>query len=232
MSLINIIFPKKCISCGDFIENAEKDVFCIICRTKYESIKREKCRVCGAPHSKCHCVVPKLQDIGLPLSQRHVFAFDGELSRSLIYRLKRKNLRELRLFLARECSEAVIEETARLPYADHVIVFPPRSRSGIRTYGFDQAQILAKEVSKITGIPILNIFRRSAGAKVQKTLSADEREKNAEKTFDISKKAELSGKCVIFIDDVVTSGSTAARLAALLKLCGAARIIVVSVAKA
>ena len=84
--------------------------------------------------------------------------------------------------------------------------------------------------SKITGIPLISPFRRMGG-KAQKTLSAPEREANAKKAFDITDDYALSGLSVIIIDDVVTSGSTAARLSELLKLQGVKRIIVVSVSK-
>lgn len=213
------------------MKSGERDVFCPICRTKYEAMKRDKCRLCGAPHFVCRCIASKLKPLDIPITERHVFSFDSGLSRALIYKLKRKNLSVLRLFLARECAEIVKEETARCPREDFAIVFPPRSKSGIKEYGFDQAHIIATEVSKITEIPLLKIFKRSLGGKAQKTLSAKEREENAEKAFYISEKAELSGCSVIIIDDVVTSGSTVARLSELSKLYGAKRIIVVSVAK-
>lgn len=231
MSIFNLIFPKKCISCGDFMKSGEYDVFCPVCRTKYEAMKREKCRVCGSPHVMCRCIASKLKLIDVPVTERHVFAFGSELSCTLIYKLKRKNLSALRIFLSHECGEIVKEETTGGTCEDFAIVFPPRSKSGIKEYGFDQAHIIATEVSKITDIPLLKVFKRSLGGKAQKTLSAREREENAEKTFDISEKADLSGRSVIIIDDVVTSGSTVARLSELSKLYGAKRIIVVSVAK-
>lgn len=231
MNPFNLIFPKKCMGCGEFIKSSERDVFCPICRTKYEAMKREKCRDCGKPHVMCRCIASNLKPLDIPVSERHVFAFESELSRTLIYRLKRKNLRELRSFLARECAEIVKEEAARREGDELAIVFPPRSKSGIKEYGFDQAHIIATEVSKITGIPLLKVFKRAGGGKAQKTLSAKERAENAEKAFRISEKADLSGKTVIIIDDVVTSGSTAARLSELSKLYGAKRIIVVSAAK-
>lgn len=231
MKLFNLIFPKKCMGCDEFLKLSESDVFCPICRTKYEAMKREKCRTCSAPHVMCRCIATKLKPLDIPVTERHVFAFDSELSRTLIYRLKRKNLGALRLFLARECAEIVKEETARSAGEHLAIVFPPRSKSGIKEYGFDQAHIIATEVSKITGIQLLKVFKRAGGGKAQKTLSAKDRAENAEKSFKISEKADISGKIVIIIDDVVTSGSTAARLSELSKLYGAKRIIVVSAAK-
>ena len=231
MKLLNLIFPKKCISCGEFTDNKMNDPFCPICRTKYETMKRERCRACGKMHLECRCVSQKLKNIGIPLTQRHIFAFGSDLSRTLIYKLKRKNLRLLQKFLACECANVVKEETESKFHEEFVIVYPPRSKSAIKEYGFDHAHIIASEVSKITDIPLLNIFVRNFGGKAQKTLSASEREVNANKSFGILEDYALSGLSFIIIDDVVTSGSTAARLSELLKLHVAKRIIVVSVSK-
>ena len=231
MKLLNLIFPKKCISCGEFTDNKMNDPLCPICRTKYETMKRERCRACGKMHLECRCVSQKLKNIGIPLTQRHIFAFGSDLSRTLIYKLKRKNLRLLQKFLACECANVVKEETESKFHEEFVIVYPPRSKSAIKEYGFDHAHIIASEVSKITDIPLLNIFVRNFGGKAQKTLSASERELNANKSFGILEDYALSGLSFIIIDDVVTSGSTAARLSELLKLQGAKRLIVVSVSK-
>lgn len=231
MSIVDIIFPRKCISCGEIADSEKKDVFCPICRAKYEMIKRERCPVCGLAQCKCRCVASKLCKDGMPVTERHIFAFESELSRTLIYKLKRKNLRSLRTFFADECYKMVREEAERANGEELVIVYPPRSKSGIKEYGFDQAHIIASAVAKMSDIPLLKIFRRTHNGKLQKTLSAKQREQNAERVFDISKKADVLGKTVIIIDDVVTSGSTAARLASLAMSRGAKRIIVISVAK-
>ncbi len=230
MKLINLIFPKKCISCGEFTDAKGNDAFCPICRTKYEAMKREPCRDCGKAHYNCRCISSNLKTVGIPVTQRHVFHFGDELSRTLIYKLKRKNLRTLQLFLASECAQIVKEESESKFHEDFAIVYPPRSKSAVKEYGFDHAHIIASEIAKITGIPLLHPFKR-AGGKAQKTLSAKEREANAQKAFELYEECELAGLSVIIIDDVVTSGSTAARLSELLKLQGVKRVIVISASK-
>ena len=230
MKLINLIFPKKCIICGEFTNVKENDIFCPICHTKYETLKREPCRDCGKAQRNCRCISSKLKYAGIPVTQRHVFRFSDELSRTLIYKLKRKNLSALQLFLAKECAELVKEESEGAFRDEFAIVYPPRSKSAIKEYGFDHAHIIASEVAKITGFPLLRAFKR-VGGKAQKTLSAAERGQNAEKAFELSDECALTGLSVIIIDDVVTSGSTAARLSELLKQQGVKRVIVVSASK-
>ena len=226
MNILNLIFPPKCVGCGEITDGG---VFCGICRSRYEQMKREHCRRCGAPHERCRCKGTMLAKSGGFVSERHLFAFDGELSRTVIYKFKRKNLGRLQKFLASECARLLRDEVRG--GESLAVIYPPRSESGVSKYGFDQARILAREVSRITGAPLEDIFYRGKSETEQKTLTAKEREENAREAYLLSEGADLTGKCAVIIDDVVTSGSTMARLASLAKTAGAERVIILSVAK-
>ncbi len=228
MSVWSLIFPKKCAACREFISCGE-NVFCPVCEAKYEQMKRAFCKNCGREHVLCRCVATKLRPLDIRVSERHLFAYGDELSRSIIYRLKRKNAADLQKLLARECAALVREEVRG--GEETLIAYPPRAESAVREYGFDQARILASEISKTMGLALAEIFCRGENGKAQKTLTAKEREENAKHAYFLAEDADVSGKTVVIIDDVVTSGSTAARLAALAKGGGAKRIVLVSVAK-
>ncbi len=228
MSIWSLIFPKKCAFCREFISR-EESIFCPICEAKYEQMKRAFCKHCGREQRLCRCVATKLRPLDIKISERHLFAYGNELSRAVIYKLKRKNSADLQKFLARECALLVLEEARS--GEDTVISYPPRAQNAAREYGFDQAKILASEIAKITGLPLAEIFRRGENGKAQKTLTAKEREENAGKAYLLAEGADLYGKTLVIVDDVVTSGSTAARLASLAADGGARRIVVVSVAK-
>ncbi|MBQ8403503.1 MAG: ComF family protein [Clostridia bacterium] len=223
-----MIFPKKCVFCREFISGGE-NVFCPVCEAKYEQMKRAFCKHCGRENALCRCVATKLRPLDIRISERHLFAYEGEFARAIIYKLKRKNAADLQKFLAHECAALVREGVRSGEKA--VISYPPRAHSAVREYGFDQAQILARNVAEITQLPLAEIFCRGEGGKAQKTLTAKEREENAGKAYFLTDGADVGGKTLVIIDDVVTSGSTAARLSALAKEGGAKRIVLVSVAK-
>jgi ComF family protein len=226
MKLINFIFPKKCAACGEFTGGA---VFCEVCAAKYEQMKRVPCGRCGAAHSLCRCRAEKLAR-DKNVTARHLFAYSGDMAKSLIYKLKRKNLASLQRFLAEELSALIKEEICRGESC--VITYAPRAEKSVHEYGFDQAQLLALGVAKATGLPMEDIFERERGANTQqKTLGAKEREENAKGAFRIYEDADIAGKALVIIDDVTTTGSTAARLCELALGAGAARIIFASVAK-
>ena len=165
----------------------------------------------------------------LPVRQRHIFSFKEDMARTIVYKLKRRNLTGLQDFLCRECAHLVKEEIREGEKV--VIVYPPRSKRGIMKYGFDQACILANGIGKILDIPVLNIFLHK-GSGEQKTLSATERMKNASGAYFLKEGADLEGFTVVIVDDVVTSGSTALALCRLSSSAGAKRTIVVSVSTA
>ncbi len=226
MKLINLIFPKKCAACGEFTEG---EVFCRICAAKYEQLKREPCKKCGQMHYLCRCRAEKLA-LENKISARHLFAYGGDMAKNLIYKLKRKNLPSLQKFFARELA-AIIKDEIRSD-REYIVTFAPRSKKSVREYGFDQAELLARETAKILSLPWGAIFEREKKANTQqKTLNAKEREENVKDAFHIYKENEPKEKTVILIDDVTTTGSTAARLCELALGAGAAEILFISVAK-
>jgi hypothetical protein len=83
MKLINLIFPKKCVFCGEFTGG---EAFCPVCAAKYEQMKLEKCKRCGEAHSACRCRAQKLWG-ERNVRARHLFAYEGEMAKSLIYKV-------------------------------------------------------------------------------------------------------------------------------------------------
>lgn len=227
MSIWSLIFPRKCVGCREFI--AGDSVFCPVCEAKYERMKRAFCKKCGREHVMCRCKATKLAGIDMPIEERHLFAYDSELSRTIIYKLKRKNVASLQKFLAHELVLLSREELKGRGEA--VVSYPPRAKSAVREYGFDHAKILAEGVACELGLPLAEAFERGESEKQQKTLSAKEREENVKNAYFAAENADLTGKTLVIIDDVVTSGSTAARLCTLVHEKGCARIVLISAAK-
>ncbi len=226
MKLINLIFPKKCAFCGEFTGG---EVFCSVCAAKYEQMKLVPCKRCGEAHSLCRCRAEKLWG-ERKVRARHLFAYDGEMAKSLIYKLKRKNLSSLQVFLGSELASLIRQELRR--GEKYIITYAPRAQKSVREYGFDQAELLARGASKSFHFPVESVFERERGANTeQKTLGREEREENAKGAFRICNGAEVAGKTLIIIDDVTTTGSTAARLCELALGAGAAGIVFISAAK-
>lgn len=109
------------------------------------------------------------------------------------------------------------------------ITYSPRRASQVRYYGFDQSKEIALATSKATGIPCKDLLKRVGFSRAQKKLHHTDRRKNIVGKFKCDE--DLSGKTVLVIDDVLTTGSTTGECAKILKEHGAKRVFVWTIAK-
>jgi ComF family protein len=112
------------------------------------------------------------------------------------------------------------------------IVPVPLHRNRLRSRGYNQAALLAKEISAHVGIPVnWDDLKRVKNTVSQVHLSASARRENLKNAFDVSRESAFEGAKVLLIDDVVTTGATMNACARALKRAGAVRVDGWSVAR-
>lgn len=80
--------------------------------------------------------------------------------------------------------------------------------------GYNQAEELAKGMAEVTGLPVVNLLKRTKNRKPQSTLKGEARLKNAEGIYEaIAIPDEWRGKSFVLVDDVMTTGATLANCA-------------------
>jgi ComF family protein len=159
---------------------------------------------------------------------RAVAHFSGAM-RTLVHKFKYADSHEARTLFGRWLSEAGRD---LLPGAD-VIVPVPLSRLRLLLRHFNQAAILAGEVSRRTGIrvdPLL--LKRTRATRSQVGMTRNQRRRNVAGAFKVPghKRAGVQGARVLLIDDVLTTGATVEACARTLKRAGAARVDVLALA--
>jgi ComF family protein len=98
--------------------------------------------------------------------------------------------------------------------------------------GFNQSELLARAIARRRGIAVVPALRRARPTQTQAGLSNSERRKNVAAAFRCRRAVQtLAGRRVLLIDDVMTTGSTAAACARVLKQAGAARVVLATVAR-
>ncbi len=137
-----------------------------------------------------------------------------------IYSLKRHHRKDVLEFCADEMTASI--KNAFPKAKDYIITNVPRSERSIVKYGYDHAEILAREVAKIIGAKYEKILKSSIKVE-QKKLHGESRRRNAK--FTIMNEIDLSGKNVLIIDDIVTSGASMGEAAMLIRSLGAKRIM-------
>ncbi len=149
--------------------------------------------------------------------------------RTLVHALKFQDRQDTRRLLGKWLIEAGRELIANCD----IVVPVPLARRRLLARRFNQAAILAREVARQTGLtyePLL--LERTRATESQVGLTRDQRRRNVSGAFIVPerRRADIEGKSVLLIDDVLTTGSTVGACARVLRRAGATRVDVLTLA--
>ncbi len=135
--------------------------------------------------------------------------------------------------LAKPLAEMMMSTLSELSLEPPDLLIPiPLHSQRERERGYNQSSLIARELSKATGIPAAEKgLRRIRATEVQAKLDLQERIKNVEGVFALGD-IEITQKRVCLIDDVCTTGATLFSAADCLKSAGAARVTGLTFARA
>lgn len=98
--------------------------------------------------------------------------------------------------------------------------------------GYNQAELLARALSKGTGVPVVEALRRRRWTRPQAGLRRNARRRNVEGVFETTARAEgLRGQRALLIDDVCTTGATLEACARVLRAAGVRRVDALTLAR-
>lgn len=97
--------------------------------------------------------------------------------------------------------------------------------------GFNQADLLARELSRRSAVPVVQAVKRVKATPPQAGLSNAKRRTNLSGAFAVKRKELLQGRRVLLVDDVMTTGATAAACATVVKKAGASHVSVITLAR-
>lgn len=107
-----------------------------------------------------------------------------------------------------------------------LIVPVPLSKSRLRQRGYNQSELIAKHVSRLSHIPFSNnVLLKMKDTKSQSTLSRADRLINLENSFFIKNSSKVYDKNILIIDDIITTGSTVNECSKALKSVGAKQVL-------
>ena len=149
---------------------------------------------------------------------RSPFRFEGVI-RKAIHEFKYRNLRAIAGQLANLLGDYLIVAD---PIPCEVLVPVPLHGKRLKERGYNQSALLAKELSRLTGLPVNDscLIRSRYNVPQAKTRNVEERRQNVIGIFTCKNK-DLRDKKVLLIDDVTTSGATLNACASVLKTAGA-----------
>lgn len=205
MGILALLYPKRCPVCHGILKG--KGDFCPSCVKKLTYIKEPRCKKCGKALGRpeqeyCRdCMrFPHSFDRGAA-----VFAYDQVMQHSIAM-FKYHNRREYAKAYAKEmyrCYGRFLKN-----WAPDVILPVPVHALKKRQRGFNQAELVAKELGKLTGIPVNSGYLiRTQNTIPQKELTRQQRKENLRKAFAIKSKERYYQR-VLLVDDIYTTGAT------------------------
>ena len=214
LSIARRLLPPACLLCAG---SGAADGLCPGCRKSLPRLSLPLCPICAAPGATAdvcgHCLNqrPAFDRVVAALA----YAFPAEaLVRALKYRGG--------LACARPLAAALADALDPQPYPDLVMPMPLAPRR-LRERGFNQAMEIARLIGAEYGLAITaNGCRRRRESAPQASLPWKERAANVRNAFICE--ADLEGKTVAVVDDVLTTGATLNELAATLKRRGAREV--------
>lgn len=187
--------------------------FCMKCGKQLVQKGEEYCRDC---QKKMHLY-----------TQGTSLYFYGSMADSL-FRFKYGGRREYALFFGKELYEKRKNWLLSLD-ADALLPVPVHAARK-RKRGYNQAELLAKVLSKYSGIPVAaGLVARVKKTMPQRELGVQERQNNLKKAFKIMKN-DVKLDTIVIVDDIYTTGSTVDAIAELLQKAGAKRIYYMALA--
>jgi len=233
-SLLDVIFPKKCLACkGRFDELTIDNLICAECWVKIKRNLPPFCHSCGRrlerkSFSKSIC----------PMCLKQRLHFDRAFSpcvyegviKELIHEFKYKSKDYLGQTLSRLMIEFVKEYSLPIDWIDFIVPIPLH-KTRLREREFNQAQILSKHIATEFKKSVLSdSLRRDRYTRTQTDLETGRRLANVKDCFCVAKGGEVRGKNILLVDDVLTSASTSSEAALALKNAGAGVVFVLTVA--
>ena len=210
MSLLNLLFPEKCLLCRKVLARNELDL-CLACRADSPEYPDKRGKL------------PFLD------SYTAIWYYEGPVRASLL----RYKFRGCRSY-AEGYGRLLAMKLLGCDRADFdVITWVPISPLRKFRRGYDQSQLLAQAVSRQIQIPAVPLLRKVRHNRPQSGISGDaHRRANVLGVYALNRKFQPAGKRILLLDDIVTTGATAGECARVLLTAGAKEVHLAAVAKA
>lgn len=208
--LLDLIFPRFCVGC-----QIEGYWICPDCYKKIFYIKCPYCPSCHRITAKGQYCVNCKKNTYLTGAIIATYYRKGPIKEA-IHKFKYDSISELQFTLGDILAKTISERHV----GKNLLLIPvPLHKTRQYERGYNQAQLLAKVISKKLHIPIIeNKLIKTKPSIRQADLTRTQRLKNVQGLFNwIGKEDELKGKIVILIDDVLTTGATLSECANVLR---------------
>ena len=200
-TLLDLFFPRRCMFCGQLMK--EDGEVCAVCEKRLPYLEEPLCQHQMGAVDRLYCAL----------------WYDGKVPQG-IYHLKFRGKSHVHHWFAETMVKAMGKEL-REENID-LVTCVPMHRKRQRRRGYNQAQLLARDVAYLLDIPYEDCLSKTKLTREQHRLSGKERMLRQKGSYSCS---PFRGERVLLIDDVCTSGETMKECARVLKEAGASAVI-------
>jgi ComF family protein len=230
--LLDVLYPDECRVCGEGLHEVSRIPVCALCLAEPVPLHTEFfCATCRTPFvnrapldEAGQCALCRLGLNGF--DQVYSFgAYEGTL-RQLIHLFKFEGVQTLRRPLGAFLALALPRETS----FDAIVPMPLHWRRRWQR-GFNQSDLLAREIARRWQAPVRRLARRKKATAPQAGLTSAQRRLNVRGAFAVKRGVRLDGMRILLVDDVLTTGATASACARALKRAGAEQVAFLALAR-
>ncbi|MBQ8224087.1 MAG: ComF family protein [Bacteroides sp.] len=199
LDLFRLLFPPQCVACGMMLEEDEE----CLCKLCLETLPRTQL------HLIKHNYLEVMLRARFPLQRITAFFYHKKEKRfdHLIHQIKYNGRKDAGIYMGKLMAEEL--EKDGFFKGIEVIVPVPLHPHRQRKRGYNQSDCLAQGISTVTGIPLdTTSLIRSADNQTQVHQSRLERLRNVKGIFRLTRPGAFTGKHILLVDDVLTTGST------------------------
>lgn len=207
--IVSVFFPKRCRYCGGLIRYCE--TLCPSCKSGLPTIEPPVCPDCGMSKSDCDCKGRK----HWYNSVFGAFYYEGPI-RKAVSRMKFNEKKFICKTMAEDMYGVFLREYAQSGF--DYICFVPFTKSKKRKRDFNQAEVLAHELSVLTGIPVLDALECIYDTPPQHSLSSVYRTGNVFGIYEVKDENSVKNKKLLLVDDIKTTGASLNECAKMLRL--------------
>jgi ComF family protein len=232
-TLIGFLFPGRCRACGALIRDASNPYICPACWSALRFPEGKLCPRCGAELGgrEGESQVCDPCEAGENLFDKGLWVCGyNEAMRSAIHTLKYERKSRMARFLS-DLMVSSIGEFMEEAKAE-VLLPVPIHRKKLREREFNQASLLAKGIGKVYNIPVVEgCLVRDRETPPQSQLDREGRRSNVRGAFKVADAKKVSGKSVMLVDDIYTTGATANECCRVLIEAGVRSVYVLTLAR-
>lgn len=227
---VDLLLPPRCASCGTIVD--AQGGFCAPCWAGLPFITAPACVDCGLPFASAAVESARCAAcLARPprFTARAALAYEGP-ARQVLLQLKHADRPHLAVDMAGHLRRVAGDWLT----PDGLIVPVPLHRWRLWQRGYNQAAELAKALSAATGTPLLvDALQRVRATRSSQGLNPRQRRRNVAGAFRITGRARrlVAERCIILVDDVLTTGATADACARVLLRAGARSVRLLTLAR-